>query len=240
VAGTPLKTPGGWKPIEAFCPGDLVLSRNENDPDGPVEVKVVEEVFVGEGLVWNLHVDGQVIQTTAEHPFYVKDRGWLPTNRLRVGDHLATEDGRWAQVEDLLDTGEWAALYNFRVADHHTYFVGCDAWGFSVWAHNACVALGLRGGLADFARRTGGKPYWEWRAAGLTQLPVEPKAAFPAAFADATANAEWIFFDMRVPFSAERALNSPEDWLADDNVTNMEYKSIVFNAALIAKTSFVP
>ncbi|MCI0560692.1 MAG: hypothetical protein MN733_19580, partial [Nitrososphaera sp.] len=28
-------------------------------------------------------------------------------------------------------------LYNLQVEDHHTYFVGCDEWGFSVWAHNA-------------------------------------------------------------------------------------------------------
>jgi hypothetical protein len=28
-------------------------------------------------------------------------------------------------------------VYNLRVADFHTYFVGCDEWGFSVWAHNA-------------------------------------------------------------------------------------------------------
>jgi hypothetical protein len=24
-------------------------------------------------------------------------------------------------------------------ADYHTYFVGCHEWGFSVWAHNACI-----------------------------------------------------------------------------------------------------
>jgi hypothetical protein len=29
-------------------------------------------------------------------------------------------------------------VYNVRVADFHTYFVGCDEWGFSVWAHNSC------------------------------------------------------------------------------------------------------
>ncbi|QJW92556.1 hypothetical protein FTUN_0052 [Frigoriglobus tundricola] len=25
---------------------------------------------------------------------------------------------------------------SLRIADYHTYFVGCDEWGFSVWAHN--------------------------------------------------------------------------------------------------------
>src|SRR5262249_40864684 len=44
-------------------------------------------------------------------------------------------------VEGVEDTGEFATVYNLRVADFHTYFVGCDAWGFSVWAHNADYAI---------------------------------------------------------------------------------------------------
>jgi hypothetical protein len=28
-------------------------------------------------------------------------------------------------------------VYNVRVAECHTYFVGCPEWGFSAWAHNA-------------------------------------------------------------------------------------------------------
>jgi hypothetical protein len=43
----------------------------------------------------------------------------------------------WTPVTDLLDTGAWDTVYNFRIADYHTYFVGDDHWGFSVWAHNA-------------------------------------------------------------------------------------------------------
>ena len=30
-------------------------------------------------------------------------------------------------------------MYNFRIADYHTYFVGGAAWGFDVWAHNRCT-----------------------------------------------------------------------------------------------------
>jgi len=32
------------------------------------------------------------------------------------------------------------------VADWHTYFVGCDEWGFSVWAHNADCAILIKDG----------------------------------------------------------------------------------------------
>jgi hypothetical protein len=34
------------------------------------------------------------------------------------------------------DTGEIKTVYNLRVADFATYFVGGDDWGFSGWAHN--------------------------------------------------------------------------------------------------------
>jgi RHS repeat-associated protein len=150
AAGTPLLTPDGSKMIEDFRAGDMVVSRDEHDAAGPVESKTVEEVFVREGLVWHVHVGGQVIRTTAEHPFFVEVRGWTPANRLQVGDRLVTADGHAIVIEDLLDTGEWDTVYNLRVSDHHTYFVGSKDWGWAVWAHNAeCVLYhGSRDGIA--------------------------------------------------------------------------------------------
>jgi hypothetical protein len=50
---------------------------------------------------------------------------------------LLGEDGRWLVVEDLLDTGVWELVYNLRITDWHTYFVGTQDWGFAVWAHNS-------------------------------------------------------------------------------------------------------
>jgi len=144
AAGTPLRTPGGWRNIEDLRVGDLVLARDEYDPNGDLSPKVVEEVFVAHGLVWDLRAGGQVIRTSAEHPFYVPGTGWVPCQQLKIGDPLLTADGLCVQVEDLHNTGEWEKLYNIRVADYHTYFVGKDEWGFSVWAHNQCV---VKGGL---------------------------------------------------------------------------------------------
>ena len=34
-------------------------------------------------------------------------------------------------------------MYNVEVEEFHTYFVGCDEWGFSVWAHNLCFDDGI-------------------------------------------------------------------------------------------------
>ena len=56
---------------------------------------------------------------------------------LEVGDLCVGHDGVGMAVEEVSDTRSVETVYNFRVADYHTYFVGCDEWGFSVWAHNA-------------------------------------------------------------------------------------------------------
>jgi RHS repeat-associated protein len=146
AAGTPLLTPDGATPIEQLKPGDRVLARDESDPAGPVEAKVVEEVFVYESQVLYLTVGGRRIGTTSEHPFYVRGRGWTSAGDLIPGDVLVGHDGQ-DQAVQAKEAGKRETVYNMRVQDHHTYFVGCDEWGFSVWAHNACLVYrGLKAG----------------------------------------------------------------------------------------------
>ena len=138
-AQTLLRTKGGLQAIETFAPGQLVLSRDEHDPRGWADYKVVEEVFERLGWVWHLTAGGRLIRTTGEHPFQELTKGWVPCRELDIGDRLMCEDGSTVLVEEVVDTGEVEVVYNLRVADWHTYFVGGDDWGFAVWAHNACV-----------------------------------------------------------------------------------------------------
>ncbi|OWK41286.1 polymorphic toxin-type HINT domain-containing protein [Fimbriiglobus ruber] len=141
AAGTPLRTPDGARAIEALRPGDVVLSRDEHDPLGDVVPKVIKEVFERWGAVWELEIRGQVIRTTAEHPFHVAGRGWVRCNELIAGDRILTETGDWAEVAAVGTSGAWERVYNVEVADYHTYFVGCIEWGFAVWAHNDQVCV---------------------------------------------------------------------------------------------------
>ena len=46
-------------------------------------------------------------------------------------------DGQLLSLDSIEMTDKLQTVYNMRIADYHTYFVGCDEWGFSVWAHNA-------------------------------------------------------------------------------------------------------
>lgn len=138
AAGTPIKTEDGYKAIEDIEVGDQVLSRSEYDVEGKIETKPVLETFKNETEIVNLEVGGQVIRTTSEHPFFVKNQGWKPACELKPGDLLAADLASWVELQSVEATGEIESVYNFRVADYHTYFVGKNEWGFSVWAHNCC------------------------------------------------------------------------------------------------------
>jgi Pretoxin HINT domain len=169
AAETPLLVPGGSRAIEDIRVGDLVLSRDEFDVRGEVRAKVVEEVFERFSAVWELRAGGQVILTTGEHPFF-RSGEWVAAKDLQVGDKLTCQDGSTVTIEGLRQTDQWQPVYNLRIADYHTYFVGDDSWGWAVWAHNsACETFScFEGRYAAIAKSnsTNKDRYWTWYQRG--------------------------------------------------------------------------
>lgn len=146
VAGTPILTPEGSRCIEELKVGDYVFSRDENDPNGPIVPKRIEETFVRAAFVLNLTIRGQVIGTTAEHPLYSMVRGWTSAGLLQVGEFVLGGRGEWLEVEGVAPSPMFVPVYNIRVADYRTYFVAAQEWDFSVWAHNTCYEVKLHNG----------------------------------------------------------------------------------------------
>ncbi|MCZ2341092.1 MAG: HINT domain-containing protein [Bacteroidales bacterium] len=185
-AGTLLRTHGGLQAIETLKVGDRVLSRDEHDRSSVNDYKVVEEVFERLGRVWHLTAGGRLIRTTGEHPFQEVTKGWIACFQLAAGDRLVCEDGSTVLVEAVVDTGTVEVVYNLRVADWHTYFVGGEDWGFAVWAHNAYASPvnGTDGYAypasvdtavkqAAYRRLIGGSVYTEYRRKHLQARTVE-------------------------------------------------------------------
>ncbi|MBX9660846.1 MAG: HINT domain-containing protein [Nitrospiraceae bacterium] len=139
AAGTPIWGEFGPRAIETYREKDKVWARDENDPNGPLVLREIEEVFVTIGMIWHLHVGGEIVRTTDEHPWFVEGKGWTATMLLQAGDRIIGRDGTSVAAEEAHDTGEVETVYNFRVAEHHTYFVGDATWGCDLWAHNLCV-----------------------------------------------------------------------------------------------------
>ncbi len=109
----------GPKRIDEIREGDLVATRDQHDPEGPIEYKRVVAVYRRTGKVMEVVADGQIIGTTSEHPFYKLENAWVEASALSAGDFIRTKAG-WAKVDEVRDTGLFEAVYNVQVEDHHT------------------------------------------------------------------------------------------------------------------------
>jgi hypothetical protein len=152
AAGTPVPVEHGCKAVEDVRKGDRVWMRPENDPTAPPILGEVAATFKTRAPICDLHVGGKIVRTTHGHPFWVRGKGWTTAADLKRGQELRTEDG-WVSCGQVVDTGGSADVYNFEVAEGHTYFVGDPVtWGFALWNHNV-GDCGIVANAAAGARR---------------------------------------------------------------------------------------
>ena len=67
-------------------------------------------------------MNGEEIVTTVDHPFYVKNQGFIKAGELIVGDELLDSNCNVLLVENhsVELTDEPVTVYNFQVEDFHT------------------------------------------------------------------------------------------------------------------------
>lgn len=129
--GTSITTKDGIKPIEQIRVGDLVLAKDTET--GIQAYKPVEKLFSSESEeIFTIKIGDTLIDTTGNHPFWVKGKGWVPAEELQPGDQLETEDGKLLAVDALTVNYEATKVYNFTVSDFHTYYVS----DLSILTHN--------------------------------------------------------------------------------------------------------
>ena len=114
--------------IETLKAVDLVWQT------GATELKPIAQTFEKYAATLALTFDnGETIETTREHPFYVQNRGFVKAGELGIGSSIVTRAGPTVQLV-ATTAGAAQTVYNFEVADYHTYFVGQG----EVWVHNTC------------------------------------------------------------------------------------------------------
>jgi RHS repeat-associated protein len=172
TAGTKVLTDEGEKNIEDIEVGDRVLAKDENDPDGELAYKEVTNLYRNQrDDIIKLHVGEQVIETTDNHPFWVEGKGWVFADELQVGDKLQKADGNNLTIDkvEFVKLDEPVTVYNFTVADYHTYYVT----DIGIWVHNTNCYIDLTGHRKDHIlnrhRAGAGKP---------------DKTEFPASWSD--------------------------------------------------------
>ena len=129
------------KPIEEIEVGDKVLAYDEET--GEQGYKEVVRLFRNKTQEWHhVFVNGEEIVCTAEHPFYVEGKGFVPARELKERDNLLLSDGSKVEIDSLriehVEIPE--TTYNFEVKDFHTYYVSHS----NVLVHNVCEKAAMR------------------------------------------------------------------------------------------------
>lgn len=108
---------------------------SEDEISGKVEAKKVIHAFSKHTtLVVSLHLsNGETLEATGDHPFYVQGKGWTPARECGVGTSIITRAGPSVQVTGLRVVDKPQVVYNLKVDEGHSYFVGNS----EAWVHNA-------------------------------------------------------------------------------------------------------
>lgn len=139
-SGSGILTPVGYKPIECFNVGDLVLSWNAASSRLRAQ-PVTRALAYAPADIWSVcFVDARSpLHVTGSHKFQ-SNRGWISTSDLREGEQLldlSSRDGM-AIVAMARPTGRSEAVYNLHTAGDHNYIVD------GLVAHNFAILRRLR------------------------------------------------------------------------------------------------
>ncbi|MGE8572673.1 MAG: hemagglutinin repeat-containing protein [Acinetobacter amyesii] len=138
TAGTLIETDQGLKEIEQFEGGELIWSRNDVTLEygyrPVIATKVTAEQAIFEVVIQSKIGHTETLETTAEHPFWIKDYGWLKASLLQSGMTLLDRNNEELTIiSQVLIPHKVETVYNIEVEGFHTYHVG----ELGTWVHNA-------------------------------------------------------------------------------------------------------
>ncbi len=152
LAGTKVKTISGFVNIEDIKSNDIVLSYNVSK-DKYEYNKVIKPLIHenSEEEIYVIEVNGEVIKTTSEHPFYIarklsltddknnfnkyetNDKGlWTKAKYLKEGYYLMDSNGIYYPITKITHYKYKGTVYNLNVENNHNYFVSES----SILVHN--------------------------------------------------------------------------------------------------------
>lgn len=122
VAGTPIQTEMGLKPIDTLRVGDRVVTQHI--PTGEIRLKpVLRATQRGGSIARTLSLsNGETITATLGHRWWVIGKGWVKTKDLEP-DMLLRTAFDCVEIKSLTEV-EVPGTFNLMTEHDHTYFVG--------------------------------------------------------------------------------------------------------------------
>lgn len=132
VAGTPVHTPTGLRPIEQIKADDIVIGVDKKTGDTVWQKVVGNYNKPAENLV-RIIIENDTILSTPEHP-YLTTEGWKSAGEIVQGQKLRMAGKLVATVLSIMPLDTAATVYNFETAITHNYCVGTAG----IVVHNDC------------------------------------------------------------------------------------------------------
>jgi hypothetical protein len=123
VAGTVIQTSCGLRKIEEIRIGDTAVSMNVDS--GEISMRPIINVsnrIAAESYKITVG-NGEVIQATGGHNWWVLGQGWLRSRQLKAGQFMRTGDAS-VEIKKIEKIDGPIKVYNMIVDKTHTYFVG--------------------------------------------------------------------------------------------------------------------
>lgn len=123
VAGTKVAVKDGYKNIEDIKEGDYVYSYNLKN--NKKELSVVNKTYKNiTNEIYTIKVNNEIIKTTATHPFYDVNHGWIRVEKLNFNNKLlGIKTGPLTISAISKNKKENIEIYNIEVDRNHNYLI---------------------------------------------------------------------------------------------------------------------
>jgi hypothetical protein len=124
IAGTKITLPNGeYKNIEDVKVGETVLTYNEKMQITEVGVVGDLKAHIVDSVIDLTFDNVNLITTTSEHPFFVKNKGWVEAKNLKKGDVCLKDDSTDSILTDTNQYKNECKVYNLlSVSNNHNFF----------------------------------------------------------------------------------------------------------------------
>jgi RHS repeat-associated protein len=117
----------GLLPISELKIGDYVLAYDQTL--GTIGYFPIEAISIHEDLVVGyLVINGEKIQTTPGHLFYLASDEWIAAGSLQIGTFVRKASWGVGELQKATFVFDPQVMYNLTVAQAHTFFVGEQQW----------------------------------------------------------------------------------------------------------------
>ena len=132
VAGTKVLTANGYKNIEDLRVGEYVYSYNMETKER--ELAQIKDTVVNYSTrIYELYINDQIIEVSADHIFYVENKGWIRVDEIELNDKVLTKNGLVPVKNiNIHNKEKHTKIFTISVDKNHNFFVTTD----DVLVHN--------------------------------------------------------------------------------------------------------